>query len=74
MFKQASSDGTFFVLENLHSVFWQNDTQHKGLVCDTEHKNTLHNAECRYAESYADALKKYVKFQLPLHAQTSIVI
>ncbi len=73
MFKQASSERTFFVLDNLLNVIRHNDTQRKGLVCYTEHINALHYAECRYAESYADALKKYVKFQLPLHVQTSIV-
>jgi hypothetical protein len=30
--------------------FWRHDTQHKGLVCDTEqHNNDLHYAECHYA-------------------------
>jgi hypothetical protein len=73
MFLQASSDSTFFVLDTLHNVIRHNDTQHKGLVCDTEYINALHNAECHYAECYADAIKKYVKFQQPLHVQTSIV-
>ncbi len=30
-----------------------NDAQHKGLICDTQHNNTLlesHYAECLYAE------------------------
>jgi hypothetical protein len=45
MLKLASSESTFFVLDTLHNVLQHNDTQRKGLVCDTEHINALHYAE-----------------------------
>ncbi len=40
--------------------FWHNDTQHDGIIRDTQHKSTSLSTECRYAECRVFIVMLYV--------------